>query len=59
GGLAGGGTLSFLDGYYQTRMSLVSALASDMQPLSGYMQPIDQPLALYRQQVQQIMREVN
>lgn len=41
-----------------TRMQLVSALASDMQPLSSYMQPIGQPLMLYSQQVQQIMAEV-
>ncbi|MHB8249606.1 MAG: hypothetical protein ACYDCX_12085 [Acidithiobacillus sp.] len=58
GGLAGG-TLPVLGGYYQTRMSLVSALASDMRPLAGYMAPIDQPLSLYQQQVQQIMSEVN
>ena len=57
--IPGGGTLSVLGGYYQTRMNLVQALASDMQPLVGYMAPIDQPLALYRQQVQQIMNEVN
>ena len=63
GGLAGGsnvtGSLAALDGYYQTRMNLVQALASDMHPLAGYMQPIDQPLALYQQQVQQIMNGVN
>ncbi|MHB1643685.1 MAG: hypothetical protein ACYCS8_13720 [Acidithiobacillus sp.] len=59
GSLAGGGTLAALDGYYQTRMNLVQALAADMQPLAGYMQPIDQPLSLYQQQVQQIMSEVN
>ncbi|MBU2862029.1 hypothetical protein HF290_17075 [Acidithiobacillus ferrooxidans] len=53
------GSLAALDGYYRTRMNLVQALASDMQPLAGYMQPIDQPLALYRQQVQQIMGEVD
>lgn len=41
-----------------TRMQLVSALASDMQPLSGYMDPIGQPLSLYSQEVQQIMAEV-
>ncbi|OFC42624.1 hypothetical protein BAE47_14845 [Acidithiobacillus thiooxidans] len=41
-----------------TRMQLVSVLASDMQPLSGYMQPIGAPLMLYSQQVQQIMTEV-
>ncbi len=41
-----------------TRMQLVSALASDMQPLSGYMDPIGQPLSLYSQEVQQIMTEV-
>lgn len=41
-----------------TRMQLVSALASDMQPLSSYMQPIGQPLMLYSQEVQQIMSEV-
>jgi hypothetical protein len=44
---------------YALRMSLVSALASDIQPLAGYMDPINQPLALYQQQVQQIMNEVN
>lgn len=43
---------------YSVRMSLVSALASDMQPLAGYMQPISAPLAQYQQQVQQIMNEV-
>lgn len=44
---------------YMLRMQLVSALAANMAPLSGYMQPIDSPLALYEQQVQQIMNEVN
>ena len=43
---------------YALRMSLVSALAADMGPLSGYMAPISSPLSLYQQQVQQIMREV-
>lgn len=41
-----------------TRMQLVKALASDMQPLAQYMQPLRQPLTLYSQQVQQIMAEV-
>jgi hypothetical protein len=44
---------------YQTRMELVSAIASDMQPLLGYMNPINEPLALYNENVQQIMSEVN
>jgi hypothetical protein len=39
-------------------MSLVSALAADMGPLSGTMAPISSPLSLYQQQVQQIMSEV-
>lgn len=43
---------------YSLRMQLVSALAANMTPISGYMQPIDSPLALYAQQVQQIMNEV-
>ncbi|QER46004.1 hypothetical protein [Acidithiobacillus caldus] len=46
-------------GNYTTRVQLVSALAANMQPIAGYMQPIDSPLALYNQQVQQIMEEVN
>lgn len=44
---------------YSLRMQLVSALAANMTPISGYMQPIDSPLALYAQQIQQIMNEVN
>ncbi len=55
--LPGGGLFGSTD--YALRMSLVSTLASDMQPLAGYMDPINQPLALYAQQVQQIMNEVN
>lgn len=54
--LPGGGMFGSAD--YIVRMSLVSALASDMQPLAGYMQPISAPLALYQKQVQQIMNEV-
>lgn len=58
--LGGGGyLLGSLNPEYALRMRLVSALAADMQPLSGYMAPIDQPLSLYQQQVQQIMSEVN
>ncbi|MGC9216497.1 hypothetical protein [Acidithiobacillus sp.] len=44
---------------YAARESLVSDLASDMQPLAAYMQPISSPLMLYTKQVQQIMNEVN
>jgi len=44
---------------YQTRMELVSAIASDMQPLLGYMNPINEPLALYNESVQQILSEVD
>jgi len=43
---------------YQTRMQLVAALAANMQPIAGYMQPIDSLLALYNRQVQQIVSEV-
>lgn len=61
--LEGGSTYTLPEGMfgadYALRMSLVSALASDIQPLAGYMDPINQPLALYQQQVQQIMNEVN
>jgi hypothetical protein len=60
--LGGGGYLiggpGSLNPEYALRMSLVSALAADMQPLSGLMAPISSPLSLYQQQVQQIMSEV-
>ena len=57
--LPGGGIGIFGGGVnYTLRMQLVSALAANMTPISGYMQPIDSPLALYAQQVQQIMNEV-
>ena len=44
---------------YALRMQLVSALAADMSPLAGYMQPIAAPLTLYNRNVQQVMNEVN
>jgi len=59
GSLAGGSHLPHQHDHDQTRMNLVQALASDMQPLAGYMAPIAAPLSLYQQQVQQIMNEVN
>lgn len=61
-GHIGGGTVSLgqlVDENYNQRMELVSALASDMQPLAGYMQPISAPLSQYNQDVQAIMSEVN
>jgi hypothetical protein len=60
-GSAGGGAGRPLTGVgggysdYQVRMSLVSALASNMQPIAGYMSPIDTPLALYKEQVAKIL----
>lgn len=58
--LPGGGfMIGGLNPAYSARMRLVSALAADMTPLAGYMQPIASPLTLYNQQVQQIMSEVD
>ena len=58
-GAAWAGTIpGSLNPEYALRMSLVSALAADMEPLSGYMAPIASPLSLYQQRVQQIMSEV-
>lgn len=57
--LPGGGfMMGGLNPAYAARMRLVSALAADMSPLAGYMQPIVSPLTLYNQQVQQIISEV-
>lgn len=57
--LPGGGfMIGGLNPAYAARMQLVAALAADMTPLAGYMQPIVSPLTLYNQQVQQIMSEV-
>jgi hypothetical protein len=56
---SGGLPIGGVNPEYALRMRLVSALAADMGPLSGYMAPISSPLALYQQQVQQIMSEVH